>query len=32
LIPRRCPALASSIWFVYSVENQHIYSSSNLGN
>src|SRR6266852_967748 len=28
LIPRRCPALASSIWLAYSVENQHIHSSS----
>src|SRR6185437_11739349 len=30
--PRRCPALASSIWCEYSVENQHIGLSSHLGN
>src|SRR5262249_49307495 len=29
LIARRCPALASSTWFAYSAENQHIRPSSN---
>lgn len=32
LIPRRCPVLASSTWVAYSVENQHIRSSSDLEN
>src|SRR5258708_38650049 len=32
LIPRRCPALASSIRFAYSVQNQPIRASSHLGN